>query len=177
MRKAFILSAIIVVAFAGSTVQAVGQDLLLTNDQVERIRNNCADTQISLTAVHNTDAAARVNLGEQFNAVSNRLMAPMNSRIALNKLNGVALATTTVAFNEELKNLSLVYIDYEKALSGVIAMKCYDQPIEFYDNLTLAMQKRAAVRSSVSKLTKLMEQYRVQVGDLQKQALTGVSNG
>lgn len=170
MRKTGLIIALVILASTSGVVRAVDQqNLMLTNDQVEKIRNSCSDTQATLTTVHNTDAVARVNLGQQFRDVSNLLMAPMNSRVALNKLDGVALAATTVSYNNELKRFASLYDDYEKTVSSAMASHCYDQPIEFYDTLTLAMQKRALVHDSVTKLSQLMAQYAAQVHDLQKQ--------
>lgn len=171
-KSLWILALVFGSIFAGSMAHAVDQiSLTLTDDQIEKIRNSCVDTQTTLSAVHNTDAVARINLGQQFEDMSSLLMAPMNSRVAINKLNGVAMAATTVDFNNELKNFSQSYSDYEKTLSGAIALRCYDQPVEFYDAMTLALQKRVAMRASADKLTRLMDQYHAQVAEMQKQAL------
>ena len=164
---------IIAITLTPSVVRAVDGAATLTDDQVEYIRNNCTDTQTVLRSLHSTDAVARINLGQQYEAVSTRLMAPMNSRIALNKLDGVELAKTTLAYNDEFDHFRKnAYPTYEKTVSSAISLACYDQPIEFYDTLSDALDKRKQVRTSVDKLSKLLGQYHDQLADVEKQIAT-----
>lgn len=175
MNRALIsLIIALTLAVTPSVSWALSSTATLTDDQVEYIRNNCADTQNSLRSLYATDAVARVNLGQQYEAVSAKLMAPMNSRISLNKLDGVALAKTTVDFNNELDNFrKTLYSPYKDSISDIISMKCYDQPIEFYDKLTTALDLRTQLRASIDKLGKLLAQYRSQLAGVEKAALSG----
>lgn len=145
----------------------------LTNDRIEYIRNNCGDTQTALGGIRATDKVAYINIGQQLDTLSNRLMVPMNSRVALNKLDGVALAKTTVDFNAEIKKFQSLYREYEQSVETTVGMGCYNQPVEFYDNLTALLQKRAQVRASLEKLSLLVAQYRTNVEAVRDQALTG----
>lgn len=178
MNRALIsLVLALTLAVTPSVSWALSDSAALTDDQVEYIRNNCADTQNSLRTLYATDAVARVNLGQQYEAVSAKLMAPMNSRISLNKLDGVALAKTTVDFNNELDNFrKTIYSPYKDGLSEIISMKCYDQPIEFYDKLANILDLRTKLRASVGKLGDLLSQYRAQLADVEKAALAGGQN-
>ena len=175
MNRALIsLIIALVLAATPSAVWAVSQSEVLADDQVEYIRNNCADTQNSLRSLYATDAVARVNLGQQYEAVATKLMVPMNNRISLNKLDGVELTKTTVAFNDELDNFrKTLYPPYKEKLSDIVSMKCYDQPIEFYDKLTAILDLRTQLRASVDRLGELMAQYRSQLADVEKAALAG----
>lgn len=178
MNRALIsLVLVLTLAVTPSVSWALSGSAVLTDDQVEYIRNNCADTQSALRSLYATDAVARVNLGQQYEAVSARLMAPMNSRIALNKLDGVALAKTTVDFNNELDNFrKTLYSPYKEELSEIVLMKCYDQPIEFYDKLTTILELRTKLRVSINQLGKLLGQYRSQLATVEKAALAGGQN-
>ena len=64
---------------------------LLTERQLNLVRSNCATTKTVLERIRANDALVRINLGREYDALSTKLMAPMNSRIALNKLNGIDL--------------------------------------------------------------------------------------
>lgn len=169
-----LMSLVIALALAAmpSVVWAVNQSEALTDDQVEYIRNNCADTQNALRSLYATDAVARVNLGQQYEAVATKLMEPMNTRVSLNKLDGAELTKTTAAFNDELDNFrKTLYPTYKDDLSEIISMKCYDQPIEFYDKLQAILDLRTKLRASVDKLAVLMAQYRTQLDTVEKAAL------
>jgi hypothetical protein len=49
-------------------------------------------------------------------------------------------------------------------------MKCTDQPVAFFDAVTLAQQYRSTVRDKVVELGDLVVQYRKQVDTLRTQA-------
>ncbi len=172
--RVFAVIVAIVLLVSPRTVLAVSQQPApLTSSQIEHIRNNCGDTQTAISSVSATDAVAFVNIIQQLDPLSNRLMAPMNSRVALNKLDSVALTKTTVDFNAEATKFQSLYRDYVKSVNATTVMGCYNQPVEFYDNLTLLLQKRALVRASYERLMSLMAQYRSQVQVVEKNALSG----
>jgi len=177
MKRAIIIAMIITLVGNIGVARAVDAPVMLNDDQIEYIRNNCADTQIVMRNLHATDALARINIVQHYTAISTRMMAPMNSRVALNKLDGVEMTKITVSFNEELERFrgpQGLYPDYERTMSAAIAMKCYDQPVEFYDDLNLVLKKRDGLRASVDKLKNLLQQYREQVGVIEKQIASGV---
>lgn len=174
VKRALIIMVAFIMVASPKAVFAVSQ-ADLTSDQIEYIRNNCGDTQTAIASIRATDKVAYVNIVQQLDTLSNRLMAPLNSRVALNKLDGVALTKTTVDFNAEVKRFKELYRDYEQGIDTMATMSCYNQPVEFYDDLTVFLQKRVAVRASLDKLTTLIEQYRSNVTAVQKQALPGGS--
>lgn len=172
MKRTMIVLAVVLLVASPKPAFAV-DPAILTSDQIEYIRNNCGDTQTAIGGIRATDKVAYINIGQQLDTLSNRLMAPMNSRVALNKLDGVALAKTTVDFNSETKHFQALYRDYEQTIGTTTAMGCYNQPVEFYDNLTILLQKRSDVRASLDKLSLLIAQYRTNVEAIQKQAPAG----
>lgn len=172
MKRIAIAAVAFVLAASPQAVWAI-DETELTNDRIEYIRNNCGDTQTALGGIRATDKVAYVNIGQQLDTLSNRLMAPMNSRVAINKLDGVALTKTTVDFNAEIKRFQALYREYERGVDVTVAMGCYNQPVEFYDNLTALLQKRVDVRASFERLSLLVAQYRANVTSLRDQALAG----
>jgi hypothetical protein len=153
-----------------TNVVAEAQALVLTDAQISDIKTNCTSILSSLGRVHENDALARVRLGREYEAVSTQLMAPMNSRVVLNKLDATALAQITTDFNSELEHFrgaQGVYPDYERTLSSALNINCYDQPVEFFDTVTSARTKREAVAASTARLDQLMAQYRAEIDAVQ----------
>ena len=101
-------------------------------------------------------------------------MAPMNSRIALNKLDGVAVTQTTVTFNDEIDKFNSMYQQYEQTMQRALKLNCKDQPVSFFDTINLARDHRAAVRESVDTLSALLRQYNTQIESLRASAAAKV---
>lgn len=159
MYRTIILSLAGLLLVTGPVVRAEDQSFLLDDTQIERIRGNCLDVQATLERVHSSDALARYNLGQRYENISTKLMAPLNSRIALNRLDNVALTKTTVDFNSEVANFRTLYQQYEQTMLRAIQLKCRDQPVGFYDTIVLAREQRSAVHGSVKNLGALLTQY------------------
>ncbi len=160
MQKTMVLGIAVILVLTGSVVRAEEQtSLLLTDVQIAEIKTNCLSVQSTLERIHASDALARVNLGQQYETISTKLMAPMNSRIALNRLDGIELTKTTVEFNNELDRFRSMYQQYEQTILRATKINCSNQPVSFYDTVSLAREHRAEVRQSVDKMTVLTKQY------------------
>lgn len=158
---------IALLTFSGPVVHAEdASSLLLTDDQIMAIKTNCLSVQSNLQRIDENDALARYNLAQQYNIISTKLMAPMNSRIALNKLNGVALAQTTVDFDARVVDFKAAYQQYEDAMQQALKMNCKDQPVSFFDTINVARQHRSEVRQSMTAINGLLQQYRTQLDAL-----------
>lgn len=163
MKRVIISLLVMSLLVPGSTARALDNSaLFLNDDQIKSIRQHCIRAQATMTRIHAHDALTRINLVQQFETISSRLMAPLNSRIAANKLDGLDLARTTVDYNKEIDHFRTVYRDYEQTLSTTMQMDCTNQPVGFYDNLTLAREQRGVVHASVKKLQEYVKQYRAQ---------------
>lgn len=162
MYRSIVLSMAALMLLTGPIVRAEDQSLVLTDEQIALIKTNCVDVQSTLERVHASDALTRVNLGQRYETISTKLMAPLNSRIALNRLDNVELTKTTVDFNTELDNFRTLYQQYEQTTLRAIQINCVNQPVSFYDTITLARNHRAAVHESVVKMSGLLKQYGTQ---------------
>lgn len=100
------------VGFGFAKVQASDTSAtVLTESQIESIKDRCLASKVALNKLHSTDALLRVNLGQKYENISSRLMAPLNSRVALNSYDSLDLVETTVDFNRALDVfLSLIHI-------------------------------------------------------------------
>lgn len=142
--------------------QAVGT-AILTDSQIASIQANCLEVKSNLRILHVNDAVLRVNLGQRYQNIARRLMAPLNSRIALNGLDGVALAQTTVRYNQGINDFSKTYAQYEESLQDAIDIDCRTKPVEFYSAVSVARVNRTKVASDVSEMYKLGTAYRIQL--------------
>ncbi|NCU37628.1 hypothetical protein EOL96_01000 [Candidatus Saccharibacteria bacterium] len=172
MYKVLVIIIATVVMFTGSVVRAEDQSsLLLTNPEIEIIRANCTSVQSTLNRINASDALARVSLGQRYEIIATKLMAPLNSRIALNRLDNVELTKTTAEFNATLAEFRTAYQQYEQTMIRAIELSCKDRPVAFYDTIILARNHRASVHELVVKLGVLMTQYGSQFDAFQDSVL------
>ena len=170
-KRASLVFASLLALVSGPFAYAEGQgDYMLSEPQIAAIRANCHSIQSALTRIHTNDALSRVHLGQEYETISTKFMAPMNSRVALSKLDGVALTKTTVEFNDNLTTFRSRYQQYEQSLLHTIQMKCTDQPVAFYDAIVTARDNRALVKETVDLLGGLVTQYSNQVKELRSPA-------
>lgn len=173
-KRVTIFIATVLVVFTGPLVSAEsGTSSILSDAQITSIRGNCVSVQATLSRIHTNDALSRVHLGQEYETISSKFMAPMNSRVALAKLDGVDMAKTTVDFNTRLDEFRSAYQQYEQTLLKSIQMKCTDKPVAFFDSVVLAQQYRAEVRDKVVVLGDLVVQYRGQASTLRAQVVSG----
>lgn len=167
MYRSALIAATLLVGLTSVTVRAEDQSsLLLTDAQIAQVSQRCVQVQSILFRLRANDGLRRLTLGRQYDVIASKLMAPLNSRVALNKYDGVELTKTTVDFNRQLDDFRSKYQMYEQTISGLVGLKCKDQPVTFYDGVIIARDQRAQVRASVDKLNALLAQYNTQVDEL-----------
>lgn len=143
-----------------ANVFAEEQADIVTDEQRSLIISNCSDLQATLNRIHQNDALARHDQGQLFRLISDKLMAPLNQRIASNQLDGSTLVLTTATYNTQYQNFYNAYKAYEQSLRTTLQIDCTKQPVVFYDSLTDARNKRALVHEAGAKLIQLAQQYR-----------------
>ena len=152
---------------------ALSSSTVLDDNQIEQIRNNCINTQATLARVHTSDALLRVNLGRQYDTLSTRLMAPFNSRAALNKLDVTPLVSTTTKFETSLDKFRTSYKNYEETVSSALQTDCKSHPVAFHDTVAEAQEKRKIVADSVTELNRLVAEYKTNFEQFAKEILNG----
>lgn len=170
-RFLIVLSFVLAIASPVARAESMETTILLTDQQIATIRANCQSAQTTITGIHSSDALARVHLGQEYETISTKYMAPMNSRVALAKLDGVELIKTTVEFNKQLDEFRSLYQQYEQTMLRAMQMKCDDQPVAFYDTINRARMQRAAVREQVGLMGDLVKQYRKNVESIRAQLM------
>lgn len=136
--------------------------VVLSQDQIEAITSSCITIQRNLQRLQQTDRLLRVNMGQNYDSIARRLMAPLNSRIALNGLDGVNLAKTTVDFNAQFTVFQHDYSKYDDTLSAAMAVNCQQHPVDLYNQIVNARVARQTVYDDTQKLDALLKTYKEQ---------------
>ncbi|PID31509.1 hypothetical protein CR983_00610 [Candidatus Saccharibacteria bacterium] len=141
---------------------------VLTDAQIDGIQRQCPAAKQRLRELHAADKVLRVNMMQQYEWISKRLMAPLNSRIALNGLDGVALSATSVSFASQVDAFREAYTRYDDATGQLRGIDCAKEPVRFYAALEAARVLRGEVDSITKKLAETGKQYRAQVDEFAK---------
>ncbi|HEU0266587.1 MAG TPA: hypothetical protein VFQ70_03095, partial [Candidatus Saccharimonadaceae bacterium] len=132
--------------------------------------------QQMLTQLNHSDTATRVNQGQYYEEISSKLMAPMNSRIALNHYDGADLVTTSADFSNSLATFRSQYKTYSNDLSRAMNTNCANKPQQFYDAVSAARSDRQALHTTVQSLNAMVTNYQNQFTTFAK-TLPVSSNG
>lgn len=155
----YVVLSVVLVLLAVQPARAEGA-LILTDAQIDGIRENCTKSIAALQQLHTADTLLRVNLGQRYENISLRLMAPLNARVAVNNMDGVELTKLTVQYNQAIKNFSDTYSDYDASIKQAMKSKCTSDPIEYYQLIEKTRVDRAKVHQSVVAIDKLLSQYK-----------------
>ena len=146
---------------AFSSAHAIGD--VLSQSQIDAVQTSCQSIHSNLQRLQQSDRLLRGNLGQNYDAIALHLMAPLNSRIALNGLNGVDLTQTTVDFNTAFTTFRNDYMTYDDDLQAALAVDCNKSPVEQYSAIQTAKQSRKTVADDATKLNNLLTSYQSEV--------------
>ncbi len=153
------------------TVRAESTSIVLTQAQITEIEQRCTESLIDLRQLHTSDRIARVNLVHELQDIGTRLMAPLNSRIALAGLDGVSLAQTTVDYNQALNRFTDAYGLYDESVEATLEIDCSSNPVTYYSNVQNARRLRADTQTEFTELQALIRQYDKQFNTFRDGAL------
>lgn len=164
MKRFFTFLSVAVALLAASGLVSVTanaeESTPMTEAHIERIRANCIEAQSTLTQLHASDALLRVNRGQLYESISTKLMAPLNGRIILNKLDGSSLVSITAVYEQQLDDFRAKYQQYEESMSKTLKIDCQKQPVAFYDAVGETRSKRKLVNDSTRALQKAIQDYK-----------------
>ncbi|HWT40435.1 MAG TPA: hypothetical protein VN081_04180 [Dongiaceae bacterium] len=158
--RRFGLAAVTVLAACLVMAGSVFAADVITDKQITAIRNQCNELQANLTQLHQSDTLLRINRGQLYRTIADKLMTPLNQRIASNNLDNSTLVPLTAEFNDTYTDFYNDYKDYDQSLSAVIQIDCKKQPTQFYSALQQAREKRIKVGKSSQELTDLAVEYK-----------------
>lgn len=162
-RLAFLLLASLLLVGGAATVVRAQQAPVsppMTDAMVAHIRDVCVQSQASLSRLHASDALLRVNQGQALESISTRLMAPFNSRMALNQLDSGTMASITSGYVDQLNKFRTDYQAYEEVMNRATQMDCVKQPVAFYDTVNEARAKRSIVHDRMVAMQKSLTDYK-----------------
>lgn len=168
-RLAIILALCSVIIAAAVASQVAHAQAALPEAQIEYIRQNCVTAQTTLTRLHASDALLRVNRGTLYELFSDKLMAPLNSRIALGRLGGLKLAATTLEYDRQIDVFRSSYSQYEESMSRTLKINCNDKPVEFYEGIQTTRERRQRLHEDTETLTTLLEAYKTEFESFAKE--------
>jgi hypothetical protein len=151
----------VLLAVPSSAARAV-QDDVITDAQITAIRTHCTDIQGALNRLQQADTLLRHNRGQLYRTIADKLMSPLNQRIASSQLDGAELVTTTAQYNKEYQVFFDAYKNYDIELSQLLTIDCRKQPTSFYDKLDDVREKRIQLHNSSVKIIDLAAQYKKQ---------------
>jgi hypothetical protein len=154
---------------------ATAQNLTMSDQQVEAIRDNCASAKSTLNQLHSSDALLRVNIGQIYESMTTKLMEQFNSRVTDNNINNSGLVAITASYTSLLDSFRSDYIIYEKQLSLAINFDCQAQPVAFYEAIATARTYRQQIHSDVVGLNQFLDKYRLAIDQfgIDNQAIIG----
>ncbi len=132
--------------------------------QEQKIIRECKNIQGQLGRLHSNDALTRVNLGQNYEVISSKLMANLNTRIVSNKLNGSELVALSAEFSENMEYFRENYQIYERELTKLSQMDCSENANKFYDQLEIVRYQRGELNFNTTKLYEIAEEYQKALG-------------
>jgi len=156
----FLAIVIGVIAIAPRSQAVESDNNKLTDAKVVQIRTRCTSIQTTLNRIHANDALLRVNQGQLYDKLSSKLMAPFNSRLALNRLDANQLVSVTSSYENNLGQFRTKYQTYEVSLSDLLKIDCTKKPTQFYDLLVKTRDDRKEVDKAVAQLVVDIKMYR-----------------
>lgn len=161
MKKQIVIALVSLAAFCviGSTVSAEQAPVSITQEKIDKIRERCTENLATLNRLHQTDAFLRTNRGDLYRTISDKLMVPLNRRLASNQLDGGQLINLSADFNKEYNKFYTAYTEYDNAVSKVLTIDCDKAPVTFYNALVDARTKRDNLSKSNQELMRLVQAY------------------
>jgi hypothetical protein len=135
---------------------------VITDQQIQAIRTNCTEIQGTLNRLQQSDLLLRTDRGELYRTIADKLMVPLNQRIASNQLDGGKLVDITADFNSKYKEFYNAYKEYDRALVAANEIDCVKQPTQFYDAVAVARDKRRVLGKANEALVALITDYKTE---------------
>lgn len=155
-----VLAVVCVLALPVVTFMRTQTAVALSEAQRGIISQNCGSIQQSLRQLQVADSRTRVYLGSIYETILSDFMTPLATRVASNGLSlegyGADLVTQQSDFSVSRGSFSTSYIEYQRALEGLVNYNCQTDPDGFYERLETVREQRADLAALVAQIrTKL----------------------
>ncbi len=174
LALAALMTLTIVMAVAPARAQE--QPTVMTEEHISRIKNACPSVVATLGQIHANDAPVYVNRNQAYFSISDKLIARLNSRLALNRFDTTALVKIANEYTSALTNFRTTYKLYDDTMADLVRLNCVRQPVGFYDKVAETRKLRGDVQAAVVRLHGLIDQYQKEVEAFKDQLKPGVKN-
>ena len=158
--------AVLVICSGLLSVVAISQVAMaqstMPDSQADLIRQNCTTIQTTLRQLRVSDAGLRTDRGQLYENISTKLMAPLNSRIAMSRLDGLELGSIALNYNKHLDAYREKYQEYERSLSRTIQAGCASEPAKFHELLGATRDLRLELHQETNRLVDLLKDYKLE---------------
>ncbi len=163
---AFCVAVMISSGFVMLPARAQTNEEPITPEKIELIKTHCESAQTSIQRLQRSDIVTRTNRGRGYENTL-RLMAALNSRMALNSLSQPRMTELTSQLQTTFNQFYGHYTEYETNLERSLRINCKDQPVAFYQQLSKVRQLRAQLKKDVDEMGQYIVQYDQLVAELQ----------
>ena len=147
-----------------------------TPKQIELVKSRCTELESSLNQLERSDALLRNNIGNSYLTISQKLMIPLNQRIAANQLDGGELVKLSAEYKKTYDDEFYVsYKNYEIALSKTLKIDCRSEPTELFESIAATREERMKLYEASQKIISLAKQYNVEYKKFKKDILKEAS--
>lgn len=166
-KRIFITGFLVLTAFVTAAVLSVGelpvraadQTTQISDAQAEQVQRNCKQAQSTLQRLQTTDVATRINRGRIYENLLNRLIAPFNARVSLNRFDASSLTAASAQISKQFTNFKSDYQSYADSFAKLLTINCESDPHGFYSLLVDARTARQKVSDDITALDAGLSQY------------------
>lgn len=172
-RLLFVLSFAIFATFVLTSGPVFGQapnpvsDGKLRSDSFDpnltEIILDCKAVQGKLRKVHEVDGLTRVNAGQKYESIANKLMAPMNTYLVKEGYDASKMVEVAAKYNKQIEEFKNSYMSYEGELSSFLRKDCSrNEHNLFYQELLRIRQHRVEIYDINQKIQESIYAYRAE---------------
>lgn len=165
MRMRIFLASLVALGVLFAVVDQPAHAVTITPEKTDKIKAHCVENQATLNRLHQTDAFLRTNRGELYRTIGDKLMVPLNRRLASNQLDAGNLLTITADYNKEYRTFFNAYIQYDNAMTKLLGIDCAKEPVTFYNALLEAREKREILSASNRAIQEYIRTYGAEFTD------------
>lgn len=149
----------IVANFKSMPVLADDASVQISDQQAAQVRQACKPAQSILQRLQTTDVATRVNRGQIYENLLNRLITPFDSRVSLNRYDATALNGAAIAIGQKFTQFKTDYVQYSDDFSQLLTYNCQSDPRGFYAVLVTTRNDRTAVSNDINNIKSAIDRY------------------
>lgn len=159
MRTRWLLASVIgstlLLAAPAAAAPAPGE---LGSAQLDQIKQNCAQMQVSLRNLQKRDTILRINRGRLYD-LTLRQTGAFVARLDANKVDAPEIKQRDSAIRAEFQRFMADYDHYAESLDQAVKANCSASPAEFYDALNRAAGQRKTVGEDVATIKQQIGEY------------------